>query len=312
VTRSALGWRVWLPFYVLLAVASGFTDLRFRTHVDHAVRVYIPEVVTGTAEAPGLYRVLAPFTFEYLARASGADRMTLWHATRLAWFLVAWLVWHCYLRTWFGAGTAVLGTAVVAALLPMTFTNSWAHPDHIPELVLFTAGCLAMARERDGWFAVVLVLAALNRETSVFLLPMYLLAGRLDRARIAKAAGFVAIWLTVFAGLRWLRGFRMYDYWQFGRNLEFLKLLPPGWDPYYRAYAWFSLVLFVPLVYVALQTRREQPLFMRRAYVAAIPVFVAAWTMSSIIETRIFTPVFALVAPGVVFTLSRRDVSATS
>jgi hypothetical protein len=298
-------WRIWLPFYVLLALASGFTDLRVRRYPEHAVKVYMPGVIDGTADAPGLYRVLAPFSFEWLAQSTGADRMVLWHATRLAWFFLAWLVWHVYLRTWFEPGEAMLGTAFVAATLPLTFTNSWPHPDHIPELALFTLGCLAIARQKDAWFAATLAVAAFNRETAAFLVPLYLVVGPLTRARLLRTAAFGALWLAIFAGLRWYRGFRMYDVWQFGRNLDFLKLLPAPYDPYYRAYAWFSVVLFGILLYLALRSRGRQPLFVRRALWALVPVFLVGWTISSIMETRIFTPAFSLVIPGVLYTLLR-------
>ena len=53
--------------------------------------------------------------------------------------------------------------------MPLTYTNSWPHPDHIPELALFTLACLAVARGHDGWFAAALIVASLNRETSAFL-----------------------------------------------------------------------------------------------------------------------------------------------
>ena len=111
-----------------------------------------------------------------MTRVSGADPMHVWLVGRLCWFLLAWFATHAYLRTWFDVRTSILGTATVAALLPTTYTNSWAHPDHVPELALFTLGCLAAARRDDFWFAVVLLLATLNRETAVFLLPVYLVA----------------------------------------------------------------------------------------------------------------------------------------
>ena len=56
------GWCLLL--YVTFAVATGFADLRMRTHTDHVVKVYIPGVVAGTENAPGKYRVFAPMLIE--------------------------------------------------------------------------------------------------------------------------------------------------------------------------------------------------------------------------------------------------------
>jgi hypothetical protein len=301
--RALAGWTTWLPLYLLLALASGFVDLRVRAYPDLAVTRYIPEVVAGTADAPGLYRVLVPYIFTWIVGAVDADPMTVWHVTRLAAFLLAWLSLHAYLRTWFSPGEAVLGVFVAAALLPLTYTNSWPHPDHIPELALFTLGCLAIARHSDAAFFVVLALATLNRETAVFLVPLHAVAAPITRTRLRRSALALGLWASIYLGLRAIRGFRSYEYWQFWRNLEFLQLLPPPYDPYYRAYAWFGIALAGVLAWVALRGRAGQPLFVRRAPIVVPLFFLVSLTLSSIIETRILTPVLPLLLPGLMFTL---------
>jgi hypothetical protein len=290
-----------LLLYVSLAVATSFADLRMRAYPAKVVQTYIPGIVNGTEEAPGRYRVLAPFLVYDLARLSGASLQAVWYVTRLLWFLAAYVAIHFYLRTWFDTGPAFAGVALTAGTLPLLFTNSWAHPDHIPELALFTAGALAIARGRDVMFAILLALASLNRETAVFLVLLYAIAAPLSRARLLRAAAFALEWLVIYVSLRYARGLQHYEYWQLVRNLEFLKLLPPAFDPYYRAYAYFGLVAIGPMAYLALKA--DGPLFMRRALLV-VPVFVAvAFLFSSIVESRIFTPVLTLVLPGVIFYL---------
>ena len=51
-SRTLAGARLWVPFYLVLAFASGYVDLRVRAHPTHAVDKYIPEVIAGTADAP--------------------------------------------------------------------------------------------------------------------------------------------------------------------------------------------------------------------------------------------------------------------
>jgi hypothetical protein len=87
------------------------------------------------------------------------------------------------------------------------------------------------------------------------------------------------------------------------RNLEFLKLLPPNYDLYYRAYAWFGIVLFAPLVYLGLRADRSAPLFVRRALWVVPPVVFVAFTISSIVESRIFTLLYPLTLPAALFGL---------
>jgi hypothetical protein len=295
--------RIWLPLYLLLAVASGFVDLRMRRFPELGMTKYTPEVVSGIAEAPGRYRVLMPFALDGTVRATGADPMTIWHLSRLIGFFASWVVLHAYLRTWFPLHAAIAGTLLVAATLPLTFTNSWAHPDHIPELALFTLGCFAIARGRDALFAITLVVATLNRETAAFLVALYLVGDEMTRTRLVKTAGFAAVWAAIYVGLRVARGFVAYDPWQLVRNLEFLKLLPAPYDPYARAYAWFGVILFGPLLYLAVQRRGNLPRFVRGALWVVPLVVVTCVLFSSIVESRIFTPIFPLIVPAVMFTV---------
>src|SRR5215831_2160199 len=216
-----------LLLYVTFAVATGFADVRMRAHTDVVVKSYIPGVIAGTESAPGVYRVLAPFTIEAVSRATGASLLTAWYATRLACIFLAFCALHFYLRTWFPPDAALTGVAITAATLPLTFTNSWPHPDHMPELALFTFAAMTIARRSDAWFAVALAAAAFNRETSVFLVLLYLVAEPLTRGRVLRAALFGVEWFAIYAGLRYVRGLRHYDYLQFWRNVTDLGLLPP-------------------------------------------------------------------------------------
>ncbi len=294
-----------LLVYVSFAIATGFTDLRMRPHTDKVVTDYIPGVVANTEFAPGAYRVLAPLIIHETAAVTGLSLQTTWYITRLLFILAAFWCVHLYLRTWFAPEQALAGVAITAATLPLTFTNSWPHPDSMPELALFTLGAIAVARRADALFAITLALAAFNRETSAFLVLLYLVAQPLERGRLWRTGVFAGEWFLIYAGLRVARGIRHYDYWQAGRNLADLGLLPANYDPYYRLYAYFVVFLFGPLLYLALRTRAgdDTPFFVRRALLV-VPFFVVvAFTFSSIIESRIFTPLYPLILPAAMFAL---------
>jgi hypothetical protein len=291
--------------YATLAIAAGFADVRMRAHTEHVVIAYIPGVLNGTESAPGLYRVLAPFSIDAVARLTGVSLLSAWYATRLAFIFSAFCALHVYLRTWLPPHGAFAGVTFTAATLPLTFTNSWPHPDHIPELLLFTLGALAIARHRDGWFTVALAAAAFNRETSVFLVVLYAVAEPITRVRLVRATLFAAEWFAIYGGLRAIRGLSHYQYWQAGRNLADLGLLPAAFDPYYRGYAYFGLILFGPMLFLSLRAT-ALPIFARRALLV-VPVFVTiAFMFSSIIESRIFTPLYALILPGLMCSLIPR------
>lgn len=294
-----------LPLYLAMATALGFADFRMRAHQERAALEFIPTVVAGSADAPERYRVLMPFVIHALAGGERESLPPVWLAVRLVSFFAACVALHWYLITWYDTIGAVAGTAITMALLPLTFTNSWAHPDHIAELALFTAAAAALARERFGMFVVGVVIAALNRETAVFLVFLCTAVSWSRKGWIVRVAAAGTAFAAVYLALRVWRGWVHYDYWQFWRNVEFLKLLPEAYDPYYRAYAWFFVVAFTPLLVLAIRAGKEAPLFARRALLV-VPVFlVVAVTLSSIIETRIFTPLFTLMIPATVAGLGR-------
>lgn len=289
--------------YLSLAVALGFTDHRVRRFADFVVTTYVPAVVDGSAEAPGRYRVLAPFVIDAATDVTGAPALIVFLVLRLVFIYAALVTTHVYLRRWYSSGSSLAGTAVAAAMLPLTFTNSWAHPDSMVELVLFTAGCAAIAARREGWYLALLLLAALNRETSGFLLALWAwhrLAGDRTRAMIFRVSAVAAGWFAVYAGLRWFRGFVHYEYWMLPTNLSALVPLPANYDPYVRVSGYMWLILSVPLLaFAAAGARRVgwSTLIGRAIGVAGL-LLVVGFTISSVIESRIFTPLFPLLIPG--------------
>ena len=301
----------WLArvLFASVAVALAFLDVRVRRFPDHVVTKYIPGVLDGTYGAPGIYRILVPYSIDFLARVTAIEPLAVFLATRLMVIYAALVATHVYLRQWYSAPVAIGATLGVAALLPLTFTNSWAHPDSFPELLLFTLGCLAVARRWDWLFWPTLVLATFNRETSGFLVLLwgcYRLPGSWSRGDVFRFTAFGATWAAIFGGLRLLRGLQHYQYLMLWENLAVLKLLPEGYDPYTRVSGYFWLVLLVPAAFLAWRGTRgeDTPSFMRRALPVAAMFVVTAFLISAVIESRIFLPMFPLLLPAVTRALS--------
>jgi hypothetical protein len=287
-----------LPVYVALATALGFVDFRVRTHHERDL-AYTASVVAGTEEPPGRYRILAPYAFDGLTRLTRLAPGDAWFLFRWLCLFATLLAGHLYFRTWFEIGPAFAGNLLMAALLPLTFTNAWAHPDHLMELFLFTMACACLARGWNWGFAAALVLNALNRETSAFLVLLYSLARPIDRRHAGWSAGLAALWLMISMALRWRLGFASYNPWQARQNLEFLALLPAAYDPYYRVFAWFVALLIAPLLWLIARTWPIQTRLSKVAAAIVTPAFLlVAFLFSSIIETRIFTPLLPLLIPA--------------
>ena len=292
-----------LLLYVAVATALADADFRVRSHPERGFAEYSPAVVAGTETAPGRYRILAPHAFSGLMRVTGWPARETWVVFRWLSLFGALLAAHLYFSTWFDRSAAVAGTLLVAVLLPLTFTNGWAHPDHLVELFLFTLGCACIARGWIGWFAIALVLNAFNRETSAFLVPLFLFAGTVDRRRMTLTAALGALWVAIYVGLRWWLGFQTYDPWELGRNFDRLVPMPANYPPLYRLYGWFVFIMAAPLVIAVVTQWRVLPRFVRVASVVAATFFVTGFIFSSVVETRIFTPLLPLLAPAMLFAL---------
>jgi hypothetical protein len=296
-----------LPLYVALATAMGFVDHKVRRESDTSYAKYVPSVLTQQEAAPAKYRVLAPVVYDRMLRMTGGQPENVWLTFRWLCLFASFLAGHLLFRAWFSTGGALAGNAIVAALLPLTFTNSWGHPDHLMELFLFALGCACIARRWLGAFLVVLAVATLNRETAFLLVVVFAGAESLTAARWRWIAAASAVWAAVYLGLRWRLGFSGYNPLELGNNIWRLFEWPSvahDRDLYYRLYGWFFLVLLAAPAAAVWRSWRAQPRFTRGALALATPLFVGIGvTFSSVIEPRIFTPLLPLLAAGLLFAM---------
>lgn len=301
--RSASRLLVWLlPLYAAVATAVGSIDHRVRPEPDHAFTHYIPTVVEGSAEAPGRYRILGPMTYVGLQRVTGLAQHEAWILFRWLCLFAALLCGHLFFRAWFDDRGALAGNLVIMSLLPLTMTNSWSHPDHLMELWLFLLSSAAIVRRWGGVFLATLVLAALNRETSLLLVLAFAVAEPISRRQLIWTAGAGLIWIVVFLGLRLQLGWVTYSPWNLGENWRLLFWWPLERDVYYRLYSWFFLVLLAPLFVCVWVSWQRLPRFVKGAGLVVSPLFVIVGLLfSSVIEPRIFTPLLVFLAPAVLF-----------
>lgn len=296
-----------LVLYLSMSVAIAFVDHRVRREKfrEHVVTDYVPSVIAGTSGAPAKYRVLTPYTLDWLWRRSGQPPYVVFLAFEYVFVLASLLMMHRYLRYWYGSVASLGGTAALAALIPLTFTNTWAHPDTFPDLFLFTAGCYAVAARRDAWLFSILLIGMFNRETIGFLAALWgiqRLPEWRSRDTFIRGAAIAAICIAVYVGLRWFRGFEHYEMWMVSQNFEVMRILPPGFDPYTRIAGFFWIVLLAAPVWFALVSARRPgaPRFFGSALATATLFVSVAWLFAAVIETRVFMPVLPLLLPGAV------------
>src|SRR4051812_14657106 len=142
-------------------------------------------MANGTALSPYRYRILVPWVAEAGSRVVGLER------AYLVFYFVVFPVALCslvrLLRTWYSTSVALMGTVLVAAVLPLAFRDHYFQPATWLEFVLMIWALQLLTRPVVDlrMYAVVSVAAALNRETGV-LLGLLLVVGICPIARARR------------------------------------------------------------------------------------------------------------------------------
>jgi hypothetical protein len=194
-----------------------------------------------------------------------------------------------YVRVWFPTEPALVGVLFVAATLPTAMRPNEYAPYSFLEPTFISLALLCILRDQRLRLASLVALAALNRETGVFLVLLYAVARPLDKHRLLTTLAYGAIWLAVFIGVRLYAG-DAGRYWTvekvFMSNLSQLQLTVFNVSALFGVFWWFAAAGF-----------RSAPPFVRRvaivipAYVAVIAVWSIWW------EVRLLLPLMPLLLP---------------
>jgi hypothetical protein len=202
--------------------------------------------------------------------------------------------------------------ACLLTLLVVTFTYvvryewRWSMPYDLLSLLMFTLGLLAVAR-RQGWLLLLVVAAATpNRETIVFLIPIWFwLAWREQRPIAACAYSLAAFaeWFAWRTAINHILGARpaLYDFpWK--KNLSVLYI-PTHWPQLLSVFGFLLIPMWMLRSFVP--DRR-----LHAVWLATGPYLLAALIVGIWYETRIFGELSALV--GVTFAIELEAVLRTS
>ena len=194
-----------------------------------------------------------------------------------------------YVRVWFPTEPALVGVLFVAATLPVAMRPNEYAPYSFLEPTFVSLSLLCVLRDRRRWLALLVAIAAFNRETGIFLVLLYAVARPVNKQRVITALAYAAIWLAVFIGVR-LYGGLANPYWTvdkvFRTNLSQLRPTAFYVAALLGAFWWFAIAGF-----------RRAPPFVRRVAIV-IPAYVAVIAVWSIWgEVRLLLPLIPLLLP---------------
>jgi len=290
-----------LGISIMLSIVHTFT-VDFPRSVD---RLQLHrQIIEGTAQSPYRYRVLLPVIAHVGAiAAQSSGRITYRKAVTAIYIGIQFAaifggltLFYGYSQIWLPRIGALVGTLFVAAMMAPTFLYYFFQPWGHLEFLTFTAAMWLIEKQRPGWFALLVVIATLNRETGCFLVVLYGLCNwqRLPQRRVfAVTTALACITATTILGLRFVRGFALHEgqerpdflVYRFVANMT--HPLPI-----------ISVICFFGVLWVlAFRNLQEKPALLTRA-LWYLPVFFTAHLLAANIEeVRYFLTICPIIVP---------------
>jgi hypothetical protein len=252
-------------------------------------------ILNQSSPSPDRYRFALPMVIDgpirVLGRSMSAnDAFDRTYAVFYVLALPAFLAsLFAYARVWFPAEPALVGVLFVAATVPVAMRPNEYGPHSFLEPTFFALSLLCIVRERRLWLALLVAVAALNRETGIFLVVFYAVARPLNKQRLMTTLAYAGIWLAVFVGVRLYAGDAS-RYWTIAK--VFNSNLSQPWLAAFNIAALFGVFWW----FAAAGVRRAPPFVQRVASV--IPAYVAVIAVWGIWrEVRLLLPLVPLMLP---------------
>jgi hypothetical protein len=310
-----------LPFSLWLMIVSlALAAATVAAQVEHLgprfIRVQQEKVheqmISGSAGNPWQYRILAdglmePVIIAAQDRGTPAASSQVFIALRFLQLVLILIAAGVYFRCLdLAPQTNLLGLSVLAWSMALSLYNSDLSFSVFFDIAFYLLGAIWILQARPWLVALLMLPAALNRETSL-LIPVLLGAhayflpspSRARRSALAAAAVGLFVYAAVFIGLRWFYGPQPYltaDGYLPGPTLLLVNLKRPAtWQQ-------LLIVLGVMPLLAALAFRSWSP-SLRLFFWALVPAWIAVHLAASLVaEARLMLVPQALVfIPGALF-----------
>lgn len=258
-------------------------------------------------------RILMPATIAGLSWIPGVSWERSFSLARLLSIFAAYVLFHYYLNESFSTELAMSGTLFMAATLPLTFNNWYEIPTDFPEIVTFTVGIWCLQKNRHALLYLVIFIGTLNRETTVFLVLMYLFYLSTRDAwveKIPQAAMGVLMWLIPMILLKWWTGvgvaWTYYD--SISHNAAGITQFFGNANLYNNFL--FYIYLFGVFWLLPFLSWREQPIVLQRCLIAVPFILVScAFAGGFLDEPREIVCLYPVLVPAGLHALYSRKIS---
>jgi len=258
------------------------------------------QILVRRGEAPWTFRLAVPWAAELLSPVFEAAGLPHRRAVESAYLVWRWLftlglflLFHRFLAHWLEPPYPLLGTLLLAALHAPSYLHYWFQPASALDLLLWTAALVLTLRGRHAWLFPLLLLGALNRETSVFIVLLHggLQWGREPWRRLGlRLAALTVVWALPVALLRLWTGEVSWAHGSTPLGMLQANFNHPAWLLY--AASFWGLLWAVPV----LGWRRFPP-ELRRLALVLVPYLGLQLAFGRIRELRLLLPLGLVLVP---------------
>jgi hypothetical protein len=313
----------WLvTFYIGLGFVTGATSFNRRFPVTTAAdyqRQAWQDLSTRTSSSETnrswyARRALMPSLTACLV-ACGLSWPQAFALLRLVSVIATYLTFHGYLRLWLDDARSMVGTLFMAATLPLTFQEWWEVPTDFTEILAFTLAMRWVVLARFAHLVPLTLLAALNRETALYIPFLPLLTApswAALRRRIPWALLAFAAYLLAAGATWWWVGKPHPGQWanapfhaSEGFTQALVKLNP------YNNFLFYGY-LFGPFWVFPLLRWRAVPEVLQRALLVAPLHLIIAFlgTGGRVDEARHLCTLYPIIVPAAVIALFSAQLSS--
>lgn len=312
-----IDWKIFFMLYLPLTLITTYIHIRFTGKFGYEWEIFgrpngHSAVIQGIAFAPTQYRILMPFTAEFIHQIFKISIPATYYLLRVINTFLVLSLFHIYLKKWFDTPKTIIGTLYLVASLPLSYMY-WPYPSDMFNLTIFILGFISIRDNKDNWLYPLLILGTLDRETVIFLILVYFFyhIGQMDvRKLILRIVSYLVIFSIVVFGLHLKYGclpsfmdnkvhliaYPMYEF-----NLKMYLNL-------YKSFSLTNPAIFIFLIFgffwiLSFLNINKKPKFLVRN-VWIIPIYlIIHFCVGNFGETRLFLPLFLLLIPLGFFSL---------
>jgi hypothetical protein len=163
------------------------------------------------------------------------------------------------------------------------------YPSDIPALFLFTVAAYCILEDLKWAIRIVAVLASINRETAILIVPLYLLANW--RSKRFATLMYETLWLTICSAFPFMLLHKLFRHYpgvvsenHFDWNLSLLQQA----FTFHRPGIIYALALFGGFHIVSLAFIKRSPDFLKSLYICSILLVLALLPVAILTEARVF------------------------